>query len=419
MLDCPHGLADRSRRRAWCVACQRLYGRAGSGQRDPCIDAQRLDLPRRQAWPRRQRLHPRAELHGCPPDRTKATREGGLAGAGPHRARRNPTIVPILNKTVYKGCPGENCSDVSHERGHYVDPTGDAGSDAFPWIDFGRGTVGRRHRLGQQRAPPAHSKCSAPMTASRGRRSRPRRRPRVNAATFTCRAALARGICGCSCTSLLPAFHLRVEFRLGDVRPFDFSPLTHRILSRHRRVRAARTSPSLAAPRAVVLDACGHCRRDDRRDLGRREPARPDRGSFSLETFSPRGRRARSRGRTRRCRSRLRKACCPIPSSTWRCRDLTLTITAFAAMDPGQPEVRRDVPVSNAGPGPAEPCAFSWRCAPSGVAAMAGRARHWRHGDQHPRSWRCRARRRPDQGRAADPADAPDRRCGVRTGRGA
>ena len=58
---------------------------------------------------------------------------------------------------------------------------------------------------GGRPAPPALSKCRAPTTASRGRRLRPRHKPRANAATFTCRAAVARGICGCSCTSLLQA----------------------------------------------------------------------------------------------------------------------------------------------------------------------------------------------------------------------
>ena len=46
------------------------------------------------------------------------------------------TILPILNKTVFRDCPGPNCSELRHERGHYVDPTGDTGSDAFPWIDI-------------------------------------------------------------------------------------------------------------------------------------------------------------------------------------------------------------------------------------------------------------------------------------------
>jgi hypothetical protein len=47
-----------------------------------------------------------------------------------------PTVAPILLKTVVKGtnCPGD-CS-YSSTWGHFVDPSGDTGSDAFPWADI-------------------------------------------------------------------------------------------------------------------------------------------------------------------------------------------------------------------------------------------------------------------------------------------
>ncbi len=62
-----------------------------------------------------------------------------LKGDWPAPVRTEPagpaTVLPILNKTLYRDCP-DNCGVVGHERGHYVDPTGDTGSDAFPWIDI-------------------------------------------------------------------------------------------------------------------------------------------------------------------------------------------------------------------------------------------------------------------------------------------
>ncbi len=86
--------------------------------------------------------------------------------------------------------------------------------------------------------------------------------------------------------------------------------LARGVLPRRRCVRAARTSPSLAAPRAVVLDACGHCGRDHRGDLERGGPVRARSRQLLAGAVPARGRRADHVGGRARSRSRSRKACC-------------------------------------------------------------------------------------------------------------
>ena len=110
--------------------------RAGSGQRDPCIDAQRLDCRGAKRGPAVSGSIRQPELDGCPPDVDKSEREGGLAGAGPHRARRNPDhradpqqdgVQGLSRRELQRRKPREGPLCRSHRR---------RGSDAFPWIDF-------------------------------------------------------------------------------------------------------------------------------------------------------------------------------------------------------------------------------------------------------------------------------------------
>ena len=76
----------------------------------------------------------------------------------------------------------------------------------------------------------------------------------------------------------------------------------------------------------------------------------PDRGSFSLEPFLYADGELITWADAEVTVS-LAQGVLPIPSSTWRRRDLTLTITAFAAIESGRPQVRAAYRVANAGPG--------------------------------------------------------------------
>lgn len=74
----------------------------------------------------------------------------------------------------------------------------------------------------------------------------------------------------------------------------------------------------------------------------------PDLGSFSLEPFLYTGDRLVTWADAEIAVS-LAQGCLPIPSSTWRDRDLVLTTTAFAVADPGGPAVRACYRISNEG----------------------------------------------------------------------
>ena len=220
-------------------------------------------------------------------------RDRGRAGRPRHGVDRRPALRGPLARAGRRASlrralrPGARAASARSTASPATSwRSADAAAPAWLALDFGR-----EHEYGglvidwaARRCSRARSRCNARTTAPRGRRSRPRPRPRASAATSTCRAADARGICGCSCTSP-PAGgtpHRDPPARCAAVRVLA---LARRLLPRRRRVRAARTSPALAPPRADVLDTGRRRRRDHRAIMNEEGMVEPDRGSFSLEPF--------------------------------------------------------------------------------------------------------------------------------------
>jgi hypothetical protein len=138
------------------------------------------------------------------------------------------------------------------------------------------------------------------------------------------------------------------EIRLLDVRPFDFSrsladffhavaacePRGHHHRWLHREQSYWTPAGIAGGTTAAILNEEGMLE--------------PDRGSFSLEPFLYVDGELMTWADAQVSVS-LAQGVLPIPSSTWCRRDLTLTITAFAAIESGRPQVRAAYRVSNAG----------------------------------------------------------------------
>jgi hypothetical protein len=141
------------------------------------------------------------------------------------------------------------------------------------------------------------------------------------------------------------------EIRLLDVRPFEFSrsiadffhavaacePRGHHPRWLHREQSYWTPADIAGGTAAAVLNEEGLLE--------------PDRGSFSLEPFLYADGELITWADAEVTVS-LAQGVLPIPSSTWRRHDLTLTVTAFAAIESGRPQVRAAYRVANAGPGP-------------------------------------------------------------------
>ena len=209
------------------------------------------------------------------------------------------------------------------------------------------------------------------------------------------------------------------EIRLLDVRPFEFSrsiadffhavaacePRGHHPRWLHREQSYWTPAGIAGGTAAAVLNEEGLLE--------------PDRGSFSLEPFLYADGELITWADAEVTVS-LAQGVLPIPSSTWRRHDLTLTVTTFAAIESGRRQVRAAYRVANAGPASRTRAPLRGAAPVPGVAAVAGVPGHWRHcADPHPRvARRCRARQRRHPGRAANRAERIRRRR-VRTGRGA
>ena len=259
---------------------------------------------------------------------------------------------------------------------------------------------------GRRPAPPARSKCSAPTTAPRGRRLR----AATQAEGERSYVYLPGGGCSRHLRLFLhepPAGGGPHEIRLLDVRPFDFSrsladffhavaacePRGHHPRWLHREQSYWTPAGIAGGTTAAVLNEEGLLE--------------PDRGSFSLEPFLHVDGELITWADAEVSVS-LAQGVLPIPSSTWRCGDLTLTITAFAAIESGRPQVRAVYRVSNAGPGPRTVRLFvalrpfqvspPWQ-AFQGIGGMAQ--------IRTPRlARRCRARQRQTSGSCREPRRA-------------
>ena len=138
------------------------------------------------------------------------------------------------------------------------------------------------------------------------------------------------------------------EIRLLDVRPFDFSrsladffhavaacePRGHHPRWLHREQSYWTPAGIAGGTTAAILNEEGLFE--------------PDRGSFSLEPFLHVDGELITWADAEVSVS-LAQGVLPIPSSTWRCGDLTLTITAFAAIESGRAQACTVYRVANAG----------------------------------------------------------------------
>jgi hypothetical protein len=139
------------------------------------------------------------------------------------------------------------------------------------------------------------------------------------------------------------------EIRLLDVRPFDFSrslaDFFHAVAAcepRGHHPRWLHREQSFWTPAGIAGGTTPAIMNEE----GLLEP---DRGSFSLEPF------VHTDGELitwadAEITVALARGELPIPSSTWRRRDLTLTITTFVSVEGGRPFVRASYHVAHAGP---------------------------------------------------------------------
>ena len=139
------------------------------------------------------------------------------------------------------------------------------------------------------------------------------------------------------------------EIRLLDVRPFDFSrslaDFFHAVAAcepRGHHPRWLHREQSYWTPVGIAGGTTAAI-------LNEEGLLEPDRGSFSLEPFLHADGELITWADAQVSVS-LAQGVLPIPSSTWRCGDLTLTITAFAAIESGRPQARAAYRVANAGP---------------------------------------------------------------------
>lgn len=138
------------------------------------------------------------------------------------------------------------------------------------------------------------------------------------------------------------------DIRLLDVRPFDFSrsiadffhavaacePRGHHPRWLHREQSYWTPAGMAGQTTAAILNEEGLFE--------------PDRGSFSLEPFLHADGELITWADAEVSVS-LAQGVLPIPSSTWRCGDLTLTVTAFVAIESGRAQARTVYRVANAG----------------------------------------------------------------------
>jgi hypothetical protein len=139
------------------------------------------------------------------------------------------------------------------------------------------------------------------------------------------------------------------EIRRLDVRPFDFSrslnDFFHAVAAAERRglhPRWLHREQSYWTPAGVDGGSSAAI-------LNEEGMLEPDRGSFSLEPFLFADGELVTWADAEVVPS-LARGCLPIPSSTWRHRDLVLTTTAFAAADPAGPVAHARYRVANDGP---------------------------------------------------------------------
>jgi hypothetical protein len=139
------------------------------------------------------------------------------------------------------------------------------------------------------------------------------------------------------------------EIRVLDVRPFDFSrslaDFFHAVAACERRGLYPRwlyREQSYWTPVGVDGGTTAAI-------LNEEGMLEPDRGTFSLEPFLFVDGTLVTWADAEVTVS-LAQDCLPIPSSTWRCGDLVLTTTAFAAANPAGPVARARYRVTNDGP---------------------------------------------------------------------
>ena len=209
------------------------------------------------------------------------------------------------------------------------------------------------------------------------------------------------------------------EIRLLDVRPFDFSrslaDFFHAVAAcepRGHHPRWLHREQSYWTPVGIAGGTTAAI-------LNEEGLFEPDRGSFSLEPFLHVDGELITWADAEVSVS-LAQGVLPIPSSTWRCGDLTLTITAFAAIESGRAQARTAVPGRERRFGLACRAPLRGVAPLPGVPTVAGVPGHRRHcADPHARvARRCRAGERRHPGRAANGAERIRRRR-VRAGRGA
>lgn len=140
------------------------------------------------------------------------------------------------------------------------------------------------------------------------------------------------------------------EIRLLDVRPFEFSrsmaDFFHAIAAcepRGHHPRWLHREQSYWTPAGIAGGTAAAV-------LNEEGLLEPDRGSFSLEPFLYVDGELITWADAEVVLS-LAQGVLPIPSSTWRRHDLTLTVTTFAAIESGRPQVRAAYRVATAGPG--------------------------------------------------------------------
>ena len=139
--------------------------------------------------------------------------------------------------------------------------------------------------------------------------------------------------------------------RTLDVRPFDFSRSLADFFHAVAAIEPRGHSPRWLHREQSYWTPVGVAGASSAAILNEEGMLEPDRGSLSLEPFLYSDGALVTWADAEQAIS-LAQNCLPIPSSTWRHRDLALTTTAFAAADPTGPVARACYRVANQGAAP-------------------------------------------------------------------